>query len=89
MRELPAGYGFADLVFVPKKGNDKPAMIIELKWKQDADTAIKQIKDNKYIAGLSGYHGKVLLVGISYDKLKRGDTDKAKKHDCVIEEVEV
>lgn len=89
VREMPSGRGFADLVFMPKAHVDSPAMIIELKWKKDADTAIKQIKDNNYIAGLEGYHGKVLLVGISYDKLKRGETDKAKKHDCVIEEMEI
>ena len=30
---LPAGKGFADLVFLPRKNHlDKPAMIIELKW---------------------------------------------------------
>lgn len=81
--------GFADLVFITKSHVDSPAIIIELKWKHDAETAIKQIKDNKYIAGLEGYHGKVLLVVISYDKLKRGETDKAKKHSCVIEEMEI
>ena len=89
VREMPAGYGFADLVFIPKPHVDKPAMIIELKWKKDAMTAIKQIKDKKYVAGLEGYHGKVLLVGISYDKLKRGETDKTKEHSCSIEEIEM
>ena len=89
VREMPSGRGFADLVFIPKQHADNPAMIIELKWKKDADTAIRQIKDNKYLAGLEGYHGKVLLVGISYDKLKRGERDKAKKHSCVIEEIEI
>lgn len=89
VREMPSGRGFADLVFIPKQHVDNPAMIIELKWKKDARTAIEQIKDNKYVAGLEGYHGKVLLVGISYDKLKRGETDKAKEHSCVIEEIEV
>ena len=33
-RELPGGKGFADLVFVPrKKFADKPALVVELKWK--------------------------------------------------------
>ena len=68
---------------------DKPAMIIELKWKKNAGTSIKQIKDKKYVAGLEGYHGKVLLVGISYDKLMRGETDKIKEHSCSIEEIEM
>lgn len=68
---------------------DKPAMIIELKWKKNAGTSIKQIKDKKYVAGLEGYHGKVLLVGISYDKLMRGETDKIKEHSCSIGEIEM
>ena len=80
--ELPAGYGFADLAFIPKRGNDSPAMIIELKWNQSADTAIKQIKDKRYQGALSGYGDKVLLVGINYDK-------ESKEHTCVIEEWKV
>jgi hypothetical protein len=84
IRELPSGYGFADMVFVPKPGVDKPAMIIELKWNKKAETAIDQIKENKYIKSLDGYKGEVLLVGISYEK----DGTDAKKHKCVIERVE-
>lgn len=79
IRELPSGYGFADIVFLPKQGVEKPAMIVELKWKQDADTAIKQIKEKRYVGALQGYAGKLLLVGINYDKT-------TKKHECVIEE---
>lgn len=79
IRELPSGYGFADIVFLPKQGVEKPAMIVELKWKQDADTAIKQIKEKRYVGALKGYTGKMLLVGINYDKT-------TKKHECVIEE---
>lgn len=48
VRELPTGKGFADIVFIPRADNtDKPAMIIELKWNEGADTAIKQIKDKR------------------------------------------
>ena len=43
IREFPSGKGFADVVFIPRY--DKPAMIIELKYDQDVDTAIKQIKE--------------------------------------------
>ena len=85
VRELPAGYGYADLVFVPKRGYDAPAMIIELKWDKSAETAIQQIKSKKYIKGLDGYHGTVLLVGISYEKAAKGENNK--KHSCVIEQV--
>ena len=74
--ELPSGKGYADLVFIPFK-NDKPAMVIELKYDKDADTAIKQIKDKKYFFGLEKCLDNLLLVGISYDI-------KTKKHECII-----
>lgn len=79
-RELPAGKGFADMVFLPKKQfSDKPALVVELKWDQSAKGAIAQIKEKDYEAGLKDYKGKILLVGINYEK-------KTKKHECVIEE---
>ena len=46
IREMPGGKGYADMVFIPK--DDKPAMIVELKWNQEAKTAINQIKEKKY-----------------------------------------
>ena len=73
------------MVFVPKRNVTKPAMIVELKWNQSADTAIKQIKEKKYVQSLDGYSGELLLVGISYDK----KSEDAKKHSCVIEKVRV
>jgi hypothetical protein len=72
------------MVFVPKPGVDKPAMIVELKWYEKSETAIGQIKKKKYIKALEGYKGEVILVGISYEK-KGADH---KKHKCVIERVE-
>jgi hypothetical protein len=76
---MPSGLGFADIVYIPKKGIDKPAMIVELKYQQTAQTAIDQIKEKHYSESLKNYHGKLLLVGINYDK-------ETKKHTCVIEE---
>lgn len=32
IREFPSGPGFADIVYIPKKNIDKPAMIMELKY---------------------------------------------------------
>ena len=43
IKELPAGKGYADLAFIPYKPNI-PAMIIELKVKGTAETALSQIK---------------------------------------------
>ncbi|MCC8081165.1 MAG: ATP-binding protein [Lachnospiraceae bacterium] len=85
VRELPAGKGFADLTFIPRRGVDKPAMIVELKYDQDADTAIRQIHENRYDGALKDYIGHLLLVGINYDKNLKGANTK--KHSCLIEKV--
>ncbi|MCU6720419.1 ATP-binding protein [Porcipelethomonas ammoniilytica] len=79
-RELPAGKGFADLVFRPRKNNINPAIIVELKYDKSAEGAIEQIKKKQYADCLKDYSGDILLVGINYNK----DT---KKHDCVIEKI--
>ena len=77
-REFPTGKGFADLVFIPRKNVDKPAMVVELKYNKDADTAISQIKRKQYPKKVAEYSDNLLLVGIIYDK-------KTKTHQCVIE----
>ena len=83
IREMPAGKGFADFVFIPRvNAGSRPAMIVELKYNKSADTAIKQIKEKKYQGALLGYQGKILLVGINYDV----NGEKKKQHTCVIEE---
>lgn len=79
IRELPSGKGFADLVFIPNKEIDKPALVVELKWDKSARGAISQIKEKDYAGKLVHYAGEILLVGINYDK-------KQKKHECVIEQ---
>lgn len=81
IREMPSGKGFADMAFLPRSDSPgKPAMIIELKWDKNADTALKQIKEKRYTGCLKGYNNEILLVGINYDK-------KNKKHKCAIEKV--
>lgn len=81
IRECPSGTGFADLVMLPRaEAKGRPAMVVELKWKKDADSAIQQIKERRYAGALKGYGEEVLLVGINYDK-----EDPNKKHECVIE----
>ncbi|MCI9098440.1 MAG: AAA family ATPase [Lachnospiraceae bacterium] len=84
IRELPAGRGFADVVFLPLPFSTKPALVVELKYDKSASTAIQQIKDRKYTQALEGYSGEVLLVGVNYDK---GGKNKA--HSCVIEKLEI
>ena len=79
-RELPAGKGFADLVFKPRKNCKFPALIVELKYDKSADSAIEQIKNKQYTDCLRDYSGEILLVGINYDK-------ESKKHSCKIEKI--
>ena len=64
VRELPAGRGFADMVFLPRKEYPElPALLVELKWNKSADAAISQIKDRKYAAALERYTGEILWWG--------------------------
>ncbi len=80
-RELDSGKGFADMVYIPRPGCDRPALLIELKHNKDADSAIRQIKEKRYSGRLSHYNSNILLIGINYDK-------KSKQHSCVIETLE-
>ena len=77
-RELATGKGFADIVLIPRRNINSPALVLELKCNKDADAAIDQIKRKQYPAKVSEYTGELLLVGINYDK----DT---KQHTCKIE----
>ncbi|MCD8118905.1 MAG: AAA family ATPase [Lachnospiraceae bacterium] len=83
--EFPQGKGFAELVFLPRRGTDKPVLLVELKVDKNANSAIRQIHENKYEGDLKKYFGNLLLVGINYDKNARGK--RAKRHTCVIEKV--
>ncbi len=81
VRELPAGKGFADIVFIPRRFSRKPAIVVELKWGHSAKTAITQIRDKQYGKSLKEYFGEVVLVGVSYDK-------SLKSYQCVIERID-
>ena len=82
IRELPTGKGYADLVYLPKPGVNKPALLIELKYDKSAQAAITQIKEKNYLQFFKDYKGEVLLVGINYSK----DT---KTHQCIIEKAQI
>ena len=82
IRELPTGKGYADLVYLPKLGVNKPALLIELKYDKSAESAITQIKEKNYLQFFKDYKGEVLLVGINYSK----DT---KTHQCIIEKAQI
>ena len=81
-REYATGKGYADLVMIPRRNVEKPALIIELKFNHTADTAIDQIKRKQYPAKIAEYTGEVLLVGINYDR-------ETKQHTCKIEHFRV
>lgn len=76
-RELPTGKGFADLVFIPRKNVELPAIVVELKHNKISGAAIEQIKQKNYTEKIAQYTGEILLVGINYDD--------DKEHSCVIE----
>jgi hypothetical protein len=77
-QELPSGKGYADILFYPRKGSPKPALLIELKWNKSSDGAINQIHAKQYANAIENFGGEILLVGINYDT-------ETKKHTCIIE----
>ena len=78
--EYATGKGYADLVMIPRRNVNKPALVIELKYNHSANTAIEQIKRKDYPSKIAEYTGDIVLVGINYDK----DT---KQHSCKIEKL--
>ena len=84
IEEMPGGAGYADIVFIPYKYEKiYPALVIELKCGDSAESAICQIQDRKYYAPLTEYNDEIIFVGISYDK-----NDPNKKHTCIIEQMQ-
>ena len=85
-REDKAGLGYVDYIFYPYRRDDD-AIIIELKVNHPAKEAIRQIKDRRYalrfegkISGKPEDTGRILAVGIAYDK-----NDPQKRHECKVE----
>ena len=66
------------IVLLPRPASKQPAVVLELKYDQSAETAIVQIHDNHYGEMLKDFFGEVVLVGINYYK-------KTKRHECKIE----
>ncbi len=83
-REDKSGIGYVDFIFYPAN-KDADGIILELKVDHTPDEAIQQIKDKKYALRFKGklgeepkYTGRILAVGISYDR-------QQKKHSCKVE----
>ena len=83
--EIPACARYADIVYLRIEASLLPALVIELKWDQSAESAIEQIRDRRYPRAVSGYGGEILLVGISYD---RESPAGERRHQCRIERYE-
>ena len=84
-REDKAGIGYVDFIFYPELDKSADCIILELKVGHTPEAAIQQIKERKYALRLQGkigekirYTGRILAVGICYDK-------QLKKHHCKIE----
>lgn len=73
-------YGKILVININKRGIFDSAIVVELKWKESKDTAIRQIKAKNYPTVLKGYCGEVILVGIDYNA-------KIGKHSCSIEKI--
>lgn len=78
VKEMTAGRGYADIVYIPFD-KSRAALIVELKRNKSAGTALTQIKEKQYFDCLSGWSGRILFVGVNYD-------ESTKKHECRIEE---
>jgi hypothetical protein len=74
--ELPAGKGYADVVFIPYVPN-VPAMIVELKRNKTTGAALEQIESKQYFNVMDKYQGDLLLVAVNYD-------EKTNEHTCEI-----
>lgn len=84
-REDKAGKGYVDFIFYPEVDKNADCIILELKVGHTPEEAIQQIKEKQYALRFQGriaeaprYTGRILAVGISYDR-------EGKKHCCKIE----
>lgn len=84
-REDRAGIGYVDFIFYPEFDKNADGIILELKVDHTPEEALQQIKNKKYALKFEGklgeesrYTGRILGVGITYDK-------KTKVHECKIE----
>ena len=80
-REEQAGKGRADLVYEPTIKGTSPLILIEFKYDDSAEDAIKQIKEKEYFKRYAGQYRNIILVGINY-------STKTKDHQCLIEKLD-
>ena len=80
LKEPELGRGRADILMIPipQVAATTPAVIVEMKRNSSADSALQQIREKRYFAGLKDHVGEILFVGIDYDEM-------TKKHTCAME----
>ena len=78
-REDQAGKGRVDLVYEPITRRH-PLILIEFKYDDSAEEAIKQIKEKEYFKRYAGQYRNIILVGINY-------STRTKDHRCLIEKL--
>lgn len=79
-REDQAGKGRVDLVYEPITRR-QPLILIEFKYDDSAEEAIKQIKEKEYFKRYAGQYRNIILVGINF-------STKTKDHQCLIEKLD-
>ena len=79
-REDQAGKGRVYLVYEPITRR-QPLILIEFKYDDSAEEAIKQIKEKEYFKRYAGQYRNSILVGINY-------STKTKDHQCLIEKLD-
>lgn len=85
--ELDSGQGYVDICYLPAPTHpDIPALLVEIKYEAGVETALDQIRRRDYPQRLEHYRGRLLLVGISYDRNARGTSPGFKHHTCKIEQ---
>jgi len=71
-----------DLVYEPAVRGSEPLILIEFKYGESAETALRQIRTQEYYKRYTKkYTRNIILVGINYDP-------KTKEHECLIEKLD-
>lgn len=84
--ELDSGKGYVDIAYLPApKHPGIPALVVELKYDKTAETAMSQIRRQKYPDRLEHYKGNILLVAVNYDKDLPNTNPEFKHNRCIIE----
>ncbi|WP_406041906.1 AAA family ATPase [Succinimonas sp.] len=82
-RKLQSGKGYADVIYVPKRNDSLPILLIEFRHDTSAEDAMNQIKEKEYFERYrdGDYPNEVILTGLNY-------SSKTKEHQCLIEKLQ-